>query len=622
MNHVSKTLPTRCGTLLVCILLATSANAELLPPGFRARPLGVHALVGGKVVPKPGETLDGATVVIRNGLIEAVGRDVTAPPDARVWDVKGLTIYAGFIEPYLAYGSTNAPVSTGDTEPINADSLTAGGISFFGVTGQRTDPGSRGPGAEPGKVTPEFRAVRGYSPEGRTLTPLRELGFTTAVIAPIRGVVRGTSALVSLAEADPNEIVVRADVFQHIAFETGAGDEPSYPTSLMGAIAAVRQSFFNAQHYALDQADWQRNPVGRLRPEFNPSCEALLPAAEAKQRVLIEPGSVLMVDRAARFARELKLDFALVSSGQEWRRPELANATGATFIVPVNFPTLPKLPSDEDWGEVSLDQLRVWDWAAENPALLRQQGREIALTTYSLSDKKTFRKNLKLALERGLSETDALAALTTVPARLCGVEKQLGTIEPGKIANLTIVDGKGYFDPEARVREVWIDGRNLHLADAKEAKKDEAADSEKAAKTKADKAKKEAESRELRVKRIARSPLEGRGAITNPPVVLVRNATFWTSSDRGVLTNVQLLIQNGKIQQLGEFKVELGPNTLVIDAQGGSVTPGLIDAHSHTAILGAVNESTLPSTAMVRIGRGKFRDEEPSGATRRRFDHG
>src|SRR6185295_13895954 len=78
---------------------------------------------------------------------------------------------------------------------------------------------------------------------------------------------------------------------------------------------------------------------------------------------------------------------------------------------------------------------------------------------YGLSDKKSFRKNLRLALDRGLSEDDALAALTTVPAKLCGVEKQLGTIEKGKIANLTIVDGKGYFEPEAKVRDVWIDGR-------------------------------------------------------------------------------------------------------------------------------------------------------------------
>lgn len=573
------------------------AVAELLPPGFRPLPPGVHALVGGKVVPKPGEVLDGATVVIRDGFIEAVGRDVQPPADARIWDLKGLTVYAGFIESYLALGSTNAPVSTSSSEPINSSTLTAGVVSFFGAPAQRTDPGQRGPGYEIARVSPEFRAVRNYSPDEKAYRPLRELGFTTAVVAPTRGIIRGTSALVALAEEDPNALVLKPDVFQHIAFELGGGDDSGYPGSLMGAIAAVRQSFFDAI--------WQKSATERKRPDFNPSLDALLPAAEGKMRVLFEPGSALMVDRAARVARELKLDFAIVSSGQEWRRPELAKETGATFIVPVNFPTLPKLPSEDDWDEVSLDQLRAWDWAAENPAVLRQQGREIALTTYGLSDKKAFRKNLKSALERGLSEDDALAALTTVPARLCGVEKQLGTVEPGKIANLTIVDGKGYFDPEAKVREVWVDGRNYHVAPgketAKEAKKDDTADPEKEAKAKAEKEKKEAEAKALRTKRIARSPVEGRGVVTNPPSVLIRNASTWTSSDEGVLTNAQLLIHNGKIQQVGQFKTELGPNTLVVDAGGGSVSPGLIDAHSHTAILGAVNESSLPSTAMVRI---------------------
>lgn len=572
--------------------------AQLLPSGFRPQPPAVHALVGGKVVVRPGEILEDATVVIRNGLIEAVGRSLQPPADARVWDLKGLTIYAGFIEPYLTAGATNTPVSTSATEPIRSDNLTAGVVSFFGAPGQRTDPGQRGPGYEMARITPEFRAARNVTSDERTYSALREQGFTTALIAPSRGIIRGTSALVALAEEDPNTLVLKPDVFQHVAFETGGGGEDgSYPGSLMGVIAAVRQGFFDAL--------WQKTASAQKRSDYNPALEALLPAAEGRMRVLFEPGSALMVDRAARVARELKLDFAIVSSGQEWRRPELAKETGATFIVPVNFPTIPKLPGEDDWDEVSLDQLRAWDWAAENPALLRQQGREIALTTYGLSDKKAFRKNIKSALERGLSEVGALAALTTVPAKLCGVDQQLGTIEPGKIANLTIVDGKGYFDPEARVREVWVDGRNYHIASgkepAKETKKDDAA-LEKEAKAKAEKEKKEAEAKELRTKRVARSPLEVRGAITNPPTILVRNATIWTSSDQGVLTNAQLLIQNGRIQQVGQFKVELGPNTLVVDAAGGSVTPGLIDAHSHTAILGGVNESLLPSTAMVRIG--------------------
>jgi imidazolonepropionase-like amidohydrolase len=577
------------------LFAAFHSPAQILPPGFRPKPVGVHALVGGKVVVQPGQALENATIIIRDGLIAAVGENISVPADARVWDSKGLTIYAGFIEPYLPVGGTNQPVSTTATEPVDANSFTSGGVGFYGAPGQRTDLGPRGASYEINRITPEYRAGQHYSPDAKTIKPLRDLGFTAAVIAPQRGIIRGSSALVNLIEANPNEVVVRADVFQHIAFDAQSEGERTYPNSLMGVIAAVRQSFFDAQHYALNHADWQKQPQGRKRPEFNPSLEALGAAATGKQRVLFEPGSVLMVDRAAHVAQELKLDFAIVSCGQEWRRPDLAKETRATFIVPVNFPTLPKLPSEDDWEQITLDQLRAWDWAPENPALLRQQNLAIALTTYSLADKKAFRKNVKAALERGLSETDALAALTTIPAQLCGVEKQLGTIEPGKFANLTIVDGGGYFDLESRVREVWVDGRNYHVQAAKEvAKKDEAAAGEKEAKAKADKETKDAELKELQSKRVARSPLAGRAPAEGPIFGGTIKKTIWTCGDQGVLTSGSLTILDGKIHTIGNIG-----NT---NASGLHITPGLIDAHSHSMILGGVNEGTLPSTAMVRIG--------------------
>jgi imidazolonepropionase-like amidohydrolase len=523
--------------------------------------------------------------------------------------MKGTTVYAGFIDAYLVLGGSNSPTSTSYVEPVSAASLTSAGVRFYGTPGAQTDPGSPGPGAEVARIMPERRAVRDYSPNEKTLEPLRALGFTAGVIVPSRGIIRGTSALVALSEENPNDAVIKPDVFQHIVFETQSGEERAYPGSLMGVIAAVRQSFFDAHHYALDHADYQKHPQDRKRPEFNPSLEALAPAADKRMRVVFEPGSALMVDRAAQVTRELGLDFCLVSSGQEWRRPDLAKGTGATFIVPVNFPALPKLPDESDWEQVSLDQLRAWDWAPENPALLRQQGREVALTTYGLSDVKKFRQNLRLALDRGLAETDALAALTTVPARLCGVESQLGTIEAGKLANLTVVEGTNYFDPEARVREVWIDGK-VHRVPAeapkpapetvKQEKQDGVSSEEKPAGKAGDKNKEQL--RELQKARVARSPLEGRRPLAEPKAILIERATVWTCGPSGVLTNAQVLVSGGRIEGVGYAgKFKAGPDTLVIDGQGLHITPGLIDAHSHTAILGAVNEGTVPSSAMVRI---------------------
>ncbi len=633
---------TALGLLLGFLLPGSICRAELLPPGFRPVPLGTHALTGGKVVVRPGETLESGTIVIRDGLIKAVGKDVPVPTDARVWDMKGDTIYAGFIEPHLVLDTTNPPVSTSDVVPVSTSSLTAGGVKFFGAPGAQTDMGNAGPGYSIARITPEFRAIEKYSPKEKVLAPLRELGFTTGVIVPVKGILRGASALVALSDEDPNKAIIKPDVFQHIALETQADDSNPYPDSLMGVIAAIRQSFFDARHYALVQADHARRPLNRARPEFDPALAALAPVLDRKMSVVFEPGSALMVDRCAQVSRELGLDFSIVSCGQEWRRPDLAKATGATFIVPLNFPVLPKMPDENDWEQVTLDQLRAWDWAPENPALLRRQGRDIALTTYGLSDRKDFRKNLRLALDRGLSETDALAAVTTVPAKLCGVQNQLGTIEPGKIANLTIVEGKSYFDPDAKVRWVWIDGRVYHAPadEAASARPDESKPAQgeppgpgegpkpgeepekhpkpqgiageepkrrtmptnapPQAKSAEKKDKKDDQAREWMRVRVAHSPLEGRGPITNPSSILIHNATVWTCGPRGILTHAQILVVDGKIESI-EAKTGAHPGSLDIDGSGLSVTPGIIDCHSHTAILGDVNESSLPSTAMVRI---------------------
>ena len=598
-------------SLFFCSLVIQAAPPELLPPGFRPVPPGVHALVGAKVVVRPGEILDPATIIIRDGFIQAVGKDLPVPPDARVWEMKGLTVYAGFIDPYLTLGQKGAD----QVAPKEPDGLTAGSVHFFGVTGQTTDAGNPGPGYEVSRVTPERRVAEHFSPDSKVLQTLRELGFTSANVVPEKGIIRGSSAFVALGDADPNHAIIKPEVFQNVSFEPAGGRAGGYPDSLMGVIAVVRQSFFDAQHYLLDQADYQKHPQNRSRPAYNPALEALSPALAKKMTVVFEPKDALMVDRATRIAHELNLDYYIISSGQEWRRPELAKAAGVPFIVPVNFPVLPKMPQEDDWQQVTLDELRAWDWAPENPAVLRKQGIEVALTTYGLDDKKDFRKNLRLALDRGFSEDDALAALTTIPARLCGMEYLLGTVQPGKQANLTVVAGKGYFDVESKVRAVWIDGRYYRVPPEGDKEESNAASDPKKEETtkessskdetkKADKEKKEARQKEL-AKRVAHSPLEGRGPIETPSTILARHATLWTCGPAGILTNADLLVINGKIVTLGQY---LSTNDLAgakapfeIDATGLVITPGLIDCHSHSMILGGVNEGTLPSSAMVRI---------------------
>ena len=586
--------------LLLATAMLLSGRAEILPPGHRPEPPGLHALKNARIIPKPGEVIENGTILIRDGKIEAVGANVEVPEAARVWDLTGLTIYSGFIDPYLSTKPTENVLgrqSFDDELQTGAD-----GYHFFGITGQEKDQGRPGPGYALGQVTPEKRVADTWSPDSDLIEKLHEIGFTAGNVIPEKGVVRGTSAFVLLQGESPNETILKPDVFQHLAFETQSERGDAFPRSIMGAIAAIRQSFFDAQDYQARTDYFEQTTDEKHRPDLNLALRALAPAATGKMRVVIEPGSVLLADRAGYLGRELGLDFVILASGQEWRRPDLLEANSAPFIVPLQFPEVPKLPEEDDWAEVSLDQLRAWDWAPENAALLRKNDRLVALTTFGLGDGKKFRSNLQLSVERGLSEEDALAALTTEPARLCGLDSRLGTIEPGKIANLTVVEGN-YFVSTNKVRDVWVNGRIYRLQPESKTKRAEL-EAEKTETEKEETAreqKKEDEQTRIRNERLARNPMEQRGPVESPKAVLVRGATIWTSGPEGLLENADLLVVDGKIKAVGN-NLDAPSDALVIEGEGKHVTPGLIDCHSHAMIIGPVNEGTLPSSAMVRIG--------------------
>lgn len=591
--------------------LGLFAADELRPPGNRPFESSVHALVGGRVVIKPGQELEKGTIILRDGRITAVAANAPVPADARVHDMSGTTIYAGFIDAHVTFAKSSSTRATSgqDEGPPVAGSLdlelqSGAGSGFLGVTSAAGEPGTKS------VVTPERRMAREYAPEKKALDSLRAEGFTAANVVPDSGLIRGTSTFVSLSSSDPDIAIIRPDTFLHISLDPPKsdddGDGPSrpkaYPGSLMGVIAVVRQTFFDAQYQAADFAHYLAHAHDRPRPPFRASLDALQPATRKTMPVLFEPASVLMVDRSMQLARELGLQPLILASGQEWRRPDLVHAAAVPFIVPVDFPEAVKLPEDEDWLAMSYDQLRAWDQAPGNAAMLRKEGLDIALTTHGLAKKTSFRPNVRLAIARGLSQDDALAALTTVPARIYGVEDQLGTIAPGKLAHLTVFEKGRCFDENARVREVWIDGR-LFPAPMKDDKK-------KTDEAKSDPAKPDAkkEKQVLRATLTAAPAQKDRGPLLSPKAVLIRNATIWTCGPQGKMDNASLLIGNGKVIAVYAFPVGDGrpsgipADAYVIDLPGIHVTPGLIDCHSHSVVMGGVNEGTLPSTAMCRIG--------------------
>ncbi|MGI9242218.1 MAG: amidohydrolase family protein, partial [Verrucomicrobiales bacterium] len=394
--------------------------------GLRENTPRVHALRGATVVPAPGKSIENGTIVLRDGLIEAVGGAALAvPADARVWDVSGMTIYAGFIEPW-------AKVEVADAE---------GGLARHWNK----------------HVRPErFAANSLDSLSSDRVKLLRGLGFTTAQLVPEAGLFGGSSCLVSLRDGSSGDRVMAKRVSQCAAFERGGG---SYPGSLMGSIALMRQVLLDARWQRDSLAKYQEDPKGAERVEANESLSALRPVVDGKQRVLFRTRDELSYARFMKVAAEFELKEGFLGNGFEYRVADTIKASGSPLVVPIAFPPAPVVEDPDASLAVSLAQLEHWEFAPSNPGYLEKAGVPFSLTTAKLSDAKgKFFKNLRSSVKRGLSKDTALASLTSEPAKLVGAFGKLGTITKGKIANLIVADGDLFDNEKAKIHTVWIDG--------------------------------------------------------------------------------------------------------------------------------------------------------------------
>src|SRR3954468_2897907 len=437
------------------LAISSSAQVTTVPKqGIRENDPRVHALTNARIVAAPGKTIEKGTVLIRDGIIVEVGPDVKVPAEARVWDLAGKTIYPGFID---AYSRLDLP-ETLKPEPLRSD----------------TDPDD--PNAKPKeipresakgtrswnpRVTPERRAADYLNLDKKGTKTLRDLGFTSALVVPARGVFHGSSALINLQEADVDTMVGAPLVAQHIGFDfdrDGRDGDRGYPNSLMGSIALIRQSFLDASWYQAAQDAYRKNPTTMERPETNASLAALGEQMKSNPAVF-EAEDELDFSRALKIADEFKLKPILFGNGYEYRvRKSLAEKKPG-IILPLDFPKPAEIERPESALEVELDELQHWDRAPSNPARLAEAGIPFALTAEKLEKpEKDFWARLRLAVRRGLSKEAALAALTTTPAEMFGVTDRLGSIAPGRMANLVIANGDIFAD-EGRVLTTWVDGR-------------------------------------------------------------------------------------------------------------------------------------------------------------------
>lgn len=638
---------------LLALLTGLTQAQQLseIPQGLRDATPRWHALTGARLVLAPGQVVENGTLVMKDGVIVAVGAHVKPPAGAKLWQLQGRTVYAGFIDAASSLGQ-------GHVENSRAKGLT---------------PGQRW-------VRSEFRQAAALEIKAEDLRAVREQGFTTALSLPPTGAVfRGQSALISLqgakGGADARSLVLSADVAQHLAheytsFDFESGARPGtlgYPTSLMGSIALERQTLLNAR-WAAGPA-----PTGERR-EFNASLAALAPALAGKQPIIHEALDEEDLLRIARLRDEFGLKLIAQGTGHEYRKAAQLKALGLPVILPLAYPAAPEVDQPESALDVSLHQLQHWERAPGNAAALHAAGVEFAISTQGVKDlKKDFWPRLRQAVQRGLTPDAALAALTTTPAKLFN-QPRLGRLAPGQIADVIVASGDLFTSEQAEVEIAFVDGQPLPTEawerfDARGRWTVKAADAvEQTWEIAGTRAKptlqidgKACELQQRGRELLLRWPcdggaslrLEGRGSTLSgaltladgrtqawtatrvapfeppapkPPVavapsaatfpagvfgrtalperpaaVLVRNSTVWTSAAAGTLPATDLLVRDGRIAAIGKgLRAPVG--AVVIDATGKHLTPGLVDAHSHTAINRGINEFAHSVTAEVRVG--------------------
>lgn len=454
------------GASLALAIPSLSIRAQTAPvTGIRAPVSELHVFSGARIVVGPGRVLENARLVVRGTRIEAVGPDAAIPEGANVIDARGLEIWPGWIEPWLATDAKRARREAPETEEhTHAHSV------HHHETAVADDPDAHGRAHWNPRIHPEHLAIDEGMPDAKTRVVLRSQGFTVARVVPSSGILRGRAAVVTLADpAVPSEPdaprdhgveVLRAKDVHCAALERARG-RGNYPNSLMGVIALIRQTMYDARWYDEAVRAYRERPTERGRPAADAALASLIDVARGRAPLAFEVTSDQDALRVLRLAREFDLDVQLRGSGHEYRQARAF--LGVPLIVPIVEPERPRVRTRAEVAETSLRELLHFEHARQNAGRLAAIGVEFSLTCSLLEKRASFRKELAKAIAAGLDPEVALAALTTTPASQLGLADRLGTIERSKIANFVVSRGS-IFDPDAVILQTWIEGKAHDVA--------------------------------------------------------------------------------------------------------------------------------------------------------------
>lgn len=651
---------------LALCLLSTFWGQTIPGPVFTLNTVhpGVHYFKNCTIHTGKG-TISQGVMVVRDGWIDAVGSSLPVPPGAVIHDLGGAWIYPGFIDLNTSYGVNVPQVPEGDDPQYSS--------------------ARKGPYSWNDAIRPETDPSIGFITDPETAEKFRSMGFTHLHAFNHDGILRGSGMLVTTGSGSAGEELSGRNLSQNWSFDKGSSGQ-SYPSSLMGSIALIRQTLLDAQWYAACRKKLAQNPSSGTLPA-DISLEILSKQLADGLPAFFQANGYLHILRADKIAKEFGMKFTYISAGDEYKRIDAIKATGASFIVPLKFPKPFSFTALSDADHVTLAQLKAWEQAPYNALILQQSKIPFAFTTNGLKNEDEFFSAITALRKTGLQPQAILEALTLTPAKMLGIDQWAGSLEKGKTASFIISDGE-LFRPSGTILQTWVEGKPypLHDLNSPDLRGTYSVSLDKTIWTMEIKGSR-FEPEVLIWNTTDTTKLEGTleqhvntftlsfsveindqkqfiqaggtwkdGAIQGyadtgngtkiwftgnrtqlfspssangdsikivplskiSPVTypnksfglsdiprfgnyLITHTTVWSNTESGVMEDTDVLIQDGKIRQVGKG-IKPPSGCTVIDGTGKHLSPGVIDEHSHIGISEGVNEGSHSISAEVRIG--------------------
>jgi len=425
-----------------------------------------YAIQNAHVVQKPGQSLEMGTVIIKDGVITAVGKDVTIPADAILVKADSMYVYPGFIDAYNNVGVKKEEEK--DQERV------------------------KNPGYPPNDragITPDKNLSDVFNGGEKSISAWREVGFTASMSAPSKGMLPGKTSLILHSGNDASRSIL---VENNGVLGTFNNARRMYPATIIGVMAKYRDLFRQTKYAAKHEQAYKSSPVGMARPAYDKSIKALMPIADKSQYLYMEAEKLKDIARAMTLQKDLGFNMALINVKQGSRYIDKIKSSRIPVVLSMEVPESEekkkdkkkegdkeaKKDDDKKEEEKELDpevealkarkQEAIVEYQSQG-AMFAKKGVAFALSGKDIKGKDA-KKNTKLMMEHGITEDQMLAALTTTPAQMYGVSNIMGTVEQGKMANL-FVSTAPYFEEDSKIKYVFVEGVQFEYEVAKKKEK-------------------------------------------------------------------------------------------------------------------------------------------------------